>query len=524
MTKFLDDELVFIDEAGTGADQREALWTILVVDDDDSVHQVTRLALQSDLYDGRRMRILGAHSATEARDVLAREPDIAVVLLDVVMESDDAGLQLVKFIREEMLDRCIRIVLRTGQPGQAPERKVITQYDINDYKEKGELTAQKLFTVVLASLRAYRALRSLEHMRIGLEKIVDASADLQAMTAIEPFAGGALQQLTALLDLGQQAVACRGSALATMTEDDGQIRVLAGSGEFAGAAARLADEALPAEVVRQLRHVLATECNLHIEDMLTTYSPTDRGVAAVLHLAGVKQLDEVDLTLVEIFARNIGTSFHNLLLRNDIEAAQREIVSLLSEAIEARSLESGNHVNRVAAYSELLATGLGLPPTEVIKVRLAAPLHDVGKISIPDSILHKPAKLTPQEWAVMRTHAMLGYQILRKSPRPVVQAGATIALTHHEKWDGSGYPYGLQGEDIPLFGRIVALADVFDALITRRSYKERWSVDAVHGYIREQRGRHFDPKLVDLLCGHIGDFVRISEELADNDLEIEQEL
>jgi len=523
MTKFLDDELAFSDEAGSKSEDHESLWTILVVDDDESIHQVTKLALQSDLYDGRRIRILGARSGAEAREVLAREADIAVVLLDVVMESDDAGLRVVRFIREELLDRCVRIVLRTGQPGQAPERKVVTQYDINDYKEKGELTAQKLFTVVLSSLRAYRALRSLEHMRNGLEKIIDASADLQAMTALEPFASGALQQLTALLDLGQE-VACRGSALATMAEDDGQIRVLAGSGQFAGAASQLAEAALPPEVVRQLRHVLATESNLHIDDMLTTYSPTEKGVAAVLHLAGVKQLDDVDMTLVEIFARNIGTSFHNLLLRNDIEEAQREIVFLLSEAIEARSLESGNHVNRVAAYSELLATSLGLPQSEVVKVRLAAPLHDVGKISIPDSILHKPAKLTPQEWAVMRTHAMLGYQILRKSPRPVVQAGATIALTHHEKWDGSGYPYGLQGEDIPLFGRIVALADVFDALISRRSYKERWSIDEVHNYIREQSGRHFDPKLVDLLSGRMGDYIRISEELADHEIEIEQEL
>ncbi|MBV8634631.1 MAG: DUF3369 domain-containing protein [Burkholderiaceae bacterium] len=524
MAKFLDDELVFTEEAAGDAEKREALWTILIVDDDDSIHHVTKLALQSDLYDGRKIRILSAHSAKQAKEVLAAEPDIAVVLLDVVMESDDAGLQLVKFIRDELLNRSTRIVLRTGQPGQAPERKVITQYDINDYKEKGELTAQKLFTVVLASIRNYRNLRSLEHMRVGLEKIIDASGHLNEMTALEPFAGGALQQLTALLDLGQDAVACRGSALATMAQHDGQIRVLAGSGQFAEAASHTADEALPSEVVRQLRHVLATECNLHIEDMLTTYSPTDKGVAAVLHMAGIKQLDEVDLALVEIFAKNIGTSFHNLLLRNDIEAAQTEIVSLLSEAIEARSLESGNHVVRVAAYSDLLARGLGLPNEEVIKVRLAAPLHDVGKISIPDSILHKPAKLTPQEWAVMRTHAMLGYQILRKSPRPVVQAGATIARTHHEKWDGSGYPDGLQGENIPLFGRIVALADVFDALITRRSYKDRWSIEEVHTYIREQRGRHFDPKLVDILFGEMDQFIRISQELADEDLEIEHTL
>jgi response regulator RpfG family c-di-GMP phosphodiesterase len=148
-------------------------------------------------------------------------------------------------------------------------------------------------------------------------------------------------------------------------------------------------------------------------------------------------------------------------------------------------------------------------------LEMAAPLHDLGKIGIPDAILNKPGRLTEDEWAVMQTHAALGYALLRNSRRPILQAGAIIAHQHHEKYDGLGYPRGLKGEEIHLYGRIGALVDVFDALASNRCYKRAWPIDAVMAYIGRERGSHFDPRLVDILTDQLDVFVAVREQYPD---------
>jgi len=255
--------------------------------------------------------------------------------------------------------------------------------------------------------------------------------------------------------------------------------------------------------------------NLYDGTALTTYSPAGAGSAAVLHLPELRHLDDVDLRLGEVFARTAGTALHNLLLRKDLEGTQEEIVFLLCEAVEARSNETGNHVRRVALYSEMLARGIGLSENEAMLLRLASPLHDVGKISIPDAVLNKPGKLAPDEWEIMKTHARLGYDLLNKSRRGVLKIGATVALTHHERWDGGGYPYGLKGEEISVYGRIVAVADVYDALGSRRCYKAPWPTDQIFEYLAAQRGRQFEPRIVDYLLEQAGAFFRIRAMLPD---------
>jgi len=151
-------------------------------------------------------------------------------------------------------------------------------------------------------------------------------------------------------------------------------------------------------------------------------------------------------------------------------------------------------------------------------IKRASPLHDIGKVGIPDAILHKPGKLTPEEWEIMKTHAQLGQDMLSGSDLalfPLFQIGATIAGNHHEKWNGSGYPRGLKGEDIPLEGRIVALADVFDALGSDRCYKQAWPLDQVLALIKEEKGEHFDPLLVDLMLANLEKFLDIREQYKD---------
>ncbi len=181
----------------------------------------------------------------------------------------------------------------------------------------------------------------------------------------------------------------------------------------------------------------------------------------------------------------------------DIRLREYETLHVLGKAAETRDQETANHIIRVAHYSKIIAEGLGENDEVQELVYHASPLHDVGKIGIPDSILLKPGKLDPDEYELMKTHTLNGYHMIDKSKSTFLQAGAKIALSHHEKFNGCGYPHGTSGKEIPLFGRIVAIADVFDALLTKRPYKEPWPLKMVISLMKEERGAHFDPSMVD---------------------------
>lgn len=180
----------------------------------------------------------------------------------------------------------------------------------------------------------------------------------------------------------------------------------------------------------------------------------------------------------------------------ELETTRLQIIHRLGRAAEFKDNETGNHVIRMSHYARLIAEAIGLAPHSVELLFHAAPMHDVGKIGIPDNILLKPGKLDPVEWDVMRQHPVMGAEILGVHQHPLMQAAHEVALTHHEKWDGTGYPKGLRGEEIPLFGRIVAIADVFDALTSARPYKQAWSVAESLAMIEEGAGQHFDPGLL----------------------------
>ncbi|MEY4755701.1 MAG: hypothetical protein RJA34_599 [Pseudomonadota bacterium] len=328
-------------------------WKILLVDDEEDVIEVTRLVLEDLRFDDRPLNILDARSAQEARLLFEQHKDIAVAFIDVVMETEHAGLDLVKYVREQLGNRDTRLILRTGNPGAAPQREIVQYFEIDDYKEKTELTADRLEASVYTSLRGYRNLMS------------------------------------------------------------------------------------------------------------------------------------------------------NIALRQEVTDAQAEVLNRLCAAIETRSKETGTHIRRIALYSRQLGTLLGLPAEQLDLLEAGAPMHDIGKVATPDHILNKPGPLTEDEWDVMRRHPEEGYRLLTDTHFPVMQAGADIARSHHEKWNGSGYPHGLAGEAIPLFGRIVALVDVFDAMLSKRAYKEAWSLERVAADLQALRGSHFDPRLTDLFLNHL---------------------
>lgn len=184
------------------------------------------------------------------------------------------------------------------------------------------------------------------------------------------------------------------------------------------------------------------------------------------------------------------------LATREIQSRERETLLRLAKAGEYRDEGTGNHVLRIAKYSRLIAAALGLSPGRCEEIELAAPMHDIGKIGIPDHILLKVGPLTPEECAIIRTHTLIGYEILKGSPSRHIQLGATVALNHHEKFDGTGYPNQLKGQEIPLSARIVAVADVYDALTSSRPYKTPWPPEQAMGQIASEAGRHFDPACV----------------------------
>ena len=202
-------------------------------------------------------------------------------------------------------------------------------------------------------------------------------------------------------------------------------------------------------------------------------------------------------------------------LHKELEDTHREIIYKLGEIGECRSSETGQHVKRVAEYSKLLAQKVGLEVEDVNRLFTASPMHDIGKVGIPDSILNKNGKLDLAEWEIMKTHASIGYEILKTSKRDILQAAAVISHTHHEKWDGSGYPLGTKGEDIHIFGRITAIADVFDALGSERVYKKAWPLDKILDLFNEEKGKHFDPNLMEIFMENLEEFLQIRDNYKD---------
>src|SRR5579872_2128825 len=201
----------------------------------------------------------------------------------------------------------------------------------------------------------------------------------------------------------------------------------------------------------------------------------------------------------------------------DIIKREQETIFMLTRATEFRDKETKNHIVRMGHYARVLAHAMGMPSDFQELILLAAPMHDVGKVAIPDRILLKEGKLTPDAWAIMKSHAQAGYDILRETDSKLIQLGAEIALSHHEKYDGSGYPKGLKGWEIPLSGRICAIGDVFDALLSVRPYKPAWSLPDTIDTLKRGKGNHFDPDLIDRFIECMPELQAVRREFSDSE-------
>ncbi|WP_029009867.1 hybrid sensor histidine kinase/response regulator [Azospirillum halopraeferens] len=329
----MSDEFLFADEepdaqagpAAAAAAPPAEPWLILIVDDDPAIHATTKMVLRGFTFDGRPAQFLSAATAAEARAVIERTPGIAVVLLDVVMESDDAGLRLVRHIRNGLNNRRVRIILRTGQPGQAPERDVILNYDINDYKSKTELTAQKLFTSVVAALRGYQDITAIEQHRQGLERILNASSALLDKRTIARYADGAVRQIDEVVP------GCAGALLASRRTGDGATLLLGGGGVFAGLAGRDGG-ALAGEEAQVLAAALEDRRHRYGPDRsVLVFRSTARPHDTALLLRHPRPLTEDERRLLEVFGSKIAVGFDNVHLYEELSALNRSLESQVAE-------------------------------------------------------------------------------------------------------------------------------------------------------------------------------------------------
>lgn len=489
-------------------------WKIIIADDEEEVHTMTRMVLRKFTFEDRPVELISTFTGIETLRVMEEQPDIAVILLDVVMEKENAGLEVVRKIRDHLQNPFVRIILRTGQPGQAPEDDVIRNYDINDYKSKTELTVQKLYTSIIASLRSYVGMRTIEHNRLGLEVILSQAKDMFRVKNLESFMGIALETYEKLLQLDPGSGIQQINGFGVLQHDQ-KYRILSRKGTY-GQDAELTVSRLSSDNFTEL--VLRAENN-HGEaarghQYLTVFQGAD-GHRSFIYFETVQQLQETDKALFRILSSNVSVAIDNINLNQEIIDTQKEVLYTLGEIVEFRSKETANHVRRVSEYSYILAKEYGLSEEEANLLRMASPMHDIGKIGIPDMILNKPGKLTTEEFTVIKTHTTLGYDVLKQSRREIMQAAARIALEHHERWDGSGYPMGKKQEEIHIMSRITCLADVYDALSHKRVYKEAWPDEAVYAEIRKMRGIMFEPRLVEIFFKNLDKIKNIRSCLPD---------
>ncbi len=327
-----DDVLYLIEDDGEALEETHARkWKIAVIDDDQAVHEGTRFALSDYSLNGQTLEILSAYSAAEGRELMRQHPDVAAVLLDVIMETDDAGLALVEFIRNELHNETVRIILRTGQPGQAPERRVIVDYDINDYKAKTELTADKLFTSLTAALRSYQQLERMVQTRRGLEIILDAASTLYDFRSMQRLAEGVLTQIASLLN-----VDCAG--ILVLRDGGGaqeDFAVLAGSGCYS----RFIGCPTPASLDSDLRQMVEDAFRRRKHDFddhrTVLYVRTGSGREVVVLLQAERELSETDRALVEIFGSRLSIAFDNVILYQQLQAANTQLEDRVTQRTRA---------------------------------------------------------------------------------------------------------------------------------------------------------------------------------------------
>jgi response regulator RpfG family c-di-GMP phosphodiesterase len=492
---------------------RSPPWKVLVVDDEPDIRRLTKLNLRGFQFAGRGLELIEAGSAAEAMDKLHEHDDIAAALIDVVMETDDAGLKLVEHIRNQLNNRQIRLIIRTGQPGVAPEHFVIDHFDINDYKDKTELTSQRLYTTLRTAIKGYRDLQTIEINRLGLARILDVTPGLYDLRQedLEEYFRGVLMQIIGICNLEHSGIISTIDGLVVTLEGE-NVQIRAGTGEFEQ---NKSGNSRRNDIVELCsRSFISHESPQGLrKGALIVPLRVNTEVLGFVYLESQTELTSGDRELIQVMANQCAAALDNFRLHHSLEEAYEEAIDMLGIIAEFRDSATGSHIRRIREYTRRVAKALGCSDDEANTFAKASLLHDVGKVGIPDYILRKDGTLTDEEYTLMKRHTQIGDAVLSRSPS--LSLARMIAMSHHEHWDGSGYPNGLSGSQIPYAARLVAVVDVFDALISHRSYKGGWIAKTAATEIAEASGSHFDPQVADAFLklyrdGHLDDLIASS--------------
>lgn len=501
------DEFLFADDVEESEALQRESWKVLIVDDEPEVHTVTKLAFSDFVFQDKDIEFISAHSGEDAKRIVTEHDDIAVVLLDVVMETDDAGLQVANFIRNDARNYFTRIVLRTGQPGQAPEREVIVNYDINDYQSKTELTAQKLFTVVISALRCYRDIVNIETSRKGLESIINSSTQLFNLGNMEGFMENLRAQLEALLD-SQIEVTYLIQSSDDMTNVEHFAAYTASDNltdEHQPLAIPLAEQILSAEQIEECKRALSAKTPRLQDNIIIAYC--DASNNALLVISGLPTgLNKNDRELVNIFAKNVQAAFEKIQLVNKVALNHEQ--AQFGRILECR-LNKGRHVKRITLLCERLGLAMGIPQDDIDVLSLAVRLNDIGTLVVPEKLLTQSGELTKDDIADVLRQVNKESELLQGAQHSVVKTAAILAREQHELWDGTGHPNRLEGDQIHLFSRIVALADYYNTLSGSRQGSEVITKQQIMNSLEDAKGKQLDPDLVDCLMGDLNDFEQI---------------
>ncbi len=511
-----DDFLFSEDEPEEEVVSTAPPYEILIVDDDEEIHTITKMALADFKLDGRPLKFHSVYSGEQAKAFLADNKQIAMTLLDVVMETDHAGLDVARWIRQELQNRLIRIVLRTGQPGQAPEEDVIARYDIDDYKEKTELTYRKLVTLMYSCLRAYRDLNAIERNKRGLEKVINASAEVFSARSMHSLCQGILEQLVALITHSDDAMYCRTHGLTAKTRDNQEFEIIGGTGDYAQAVGQSVTQDIDWTLVNELQNLeRSVVFRIHNNDYYGLYKTTG-GRQYLLVIKDVRELSELDQNLLGLFVNNSSIAIDNLNLRETEREAQRELLYSVGEAIEKRSVDNiSHHVKRSAEMAGQLLIATGASSEEAEKLKQAASVYDIGKVSVQMELAQSADALSIHDYEEIMSNVIKGHDYLSQTDTEIAQIAARIAQDIHERWDGRGFPSRKKGKAIDINARILSITSQYDALRTQRSYRDAQDTGAAIDYLTLHSGEFFDPELVGIMIDHIDAMEKIRQRYSD---------
>lgn len=467
-------------------------WVVLSVDDEVTIHDITRMMIEDFHFEGRPVALSAVTSGREAMAFMAEHRDVALILLDVVMEQEDSGLEVARYVREELQNHYTRIVLRTGQPGQAPEEMVIRTYDIDGYSEKTDLCRQQLYSVLYSRLRAYRDICSLQRQRSSMEGVVHAIANLNSAQDLASFAAAILTQISTIISDDNSAIVVQRPSAYAVVQQRGGLNILAASGDYVGVVEGEELITRAPGVYTLIQQVLVARQDLHLGEQHLFYYHAPLGQESVVYINSSREISEQARSLLGLFATNIAITHQTHLNRCEFDKICETHSATLSTMLAYRDRGVSPRVARVDASQ--LAQAYGIAADVAALIGKAAHLHGLGKMLIPDDILQQD-EITAAEWQLIRQQAQVGYEMLHATNSALLIMIATITQQQHERWDGQGAPQGLKGEAIDVAVRIIALLDRYDELTRVPSC----SALAVRQQIEAEAGGRFEPRLVELL-------------------------